>query len=140
MAAAVAARTNESIASFLRIECLSFRKGALSQAAPGFHSILSIFPRIARAIRSGSPTVRFDGSASIPDNHGMATEPGVTTVRTEVPSRLLTEVQALVEAGWFRSVDEVILDALRRFLDSHREDLMAELIHEDVRWGLQGKA
>jgi Arc/MetJ-type ribon-helix-helix transcriptional regulator len=70
----------------------------------------------------------------------MATEPGVTTVRTEVPSRLLTEVQALVEAGWFRSVDEVILDALRRFLDSHREDLMAELIHEDVRWGLQGKA
>lgn len=69
----------------------------------------------------------------------MATNPEVTTLRTEVPSRLLAEMQALVEAGWFRSVDEVILDALRRFLDSHREDLMEALIREDVEWGLHGK-
>jgi len=69
----------------------------------------------------------------------MATKPEVTTLRTEVPSRLLAEMQALVEAGWFRSVDEVILDALRRFLDSHREDLMEALIREDVEWGLHGK-
>jgi Arc/MetJ-type ribon-helix-helix transcriptional regulator len=69
----------------------------------------------------------------------MATKPEVTTLRTEVPSRLFAEMQALVEAGWFRSVDEVILDALRRFLDSHREDLMEALIREDVEWGLHGK-
>jgi Arc/MetJ-type ribon-helix-helix transcriptional regulator len=69
----------------------------------------------------------------------MAAKPEVTILRTEVPSRLLAEMQALVEAGWFRSVDEVILDALRRFLDSHREDLMEELIREDVEWGLRGK-
>ncbi len=36
MAAAVAARTNESIASFFRIECLSFRKGSPSERLPGF--------------------------------------------------------------------------------------------------------
>lgn len=37
MAAAVAARTNESIASFFRIECLSFREGSpLGSGLPGF--------------------------------------------------------------------------------------------------------
>ena len=48
-------------------------------------------------------------------------------------------MQSLVDAGWFRSLDEMILDALRRFLDSHREDLMEGLIREDVEWGLRGK-
>jgi Arc/MetJ-type ribon-helix-helix transcriptional regulator len=48
-------------------------------------------------------------------------------------------MQSLVDAGWFRSLDEVILDALRRFLDSHREDLMQGFLREDVEWGLRGK-
>ena len=57
----------------------------------------------------------------------MATKPEPTTLQTEVPVRLLTEMQSLVDAGWFRSLDEVIHKALRRFLDSHREDLMQGL-------------
>jgi Arc/MetJ-type ribon-helix-helix transcriptional regulator len=69
----------------------------------------------------------------------MATKPESTTLRTEVPSRLLAEMQSLVDAGWFRSLDEVMLDARRRFLDSHREDLMQGLLREDVEWGLCGK-
>ena len=69
----------------------------------------------------------------------MATKPESTTLQTEVPVRLLTEMQSLVDAGWFRSVDEVIHDALRRFLDSHREDLMQGFLREDVEWGLHGK-
>jgi Arc/MetJ-type ribon-helix-helix transcriptional regulator len=69
----------------------------------------------------------------------MATQPDVATLRTEVPSRLLAEMQSLVDAGWFRSLDEVMVDALRRFLESHREDLMHGLIREDVEWGLRGK-
>jgi Arc/MetJ-type ribon-helix-helix transcriptional regulator len=69
----------------------------------------------------------------------MATKPEVTTLRTEVPPRLLAEMQSLVDGGWFRSLDEVMLDALRRFLDSHREDLMQGLLREDVEWGLRGK-
>ena len=68
----------------------------------------------------------------------MATNPESTTLQTEVPVRLLAELQSLVDAGWFHSVDELILDALRRFLDSHREDLMRGLIREDVEWGLRG--
>ncbi len=60
------------------------------------------------------------------------------TIQTEVPIGLLTQVQKLVEAGWFRSLDEVILDALRRFVESHQAELMEEFIRQDVEWGLHG--
>jgi Arc/MetJ-type ribon-helix-helix transcriptional regulator len=60
-------------------------------------------------------------------------------IETEVPSQLLAEVQSLVDTGWFRSVDDVVLDALRRFLASHREELMEGLLREDVEWGLHGR-
>jgi Arc/MetJ-type ribon-helix-helix transcriptional regulator len=66
-------------------------------------------------------------------------EPQTTTIQTEVPLALLTEVQKLVDAGWFRSLDEVMLDALRRFVESHRTELMEEFIHEDIEWGLHGE-
>jgi len=60
------------------------------------------------------------------------------TVQTDVPVRLLVEMQMLVTAGWFRDLDELMLDALRRFVESHRADLMERFIHEDVEWGLHG--
>jgi hypothetical protein len=43
-----------------------------------------------------------------------------------------------VEAGWFRSLDEVMLDALRRYVESHRVELMETFILQDVEWGLRG--
>ena len=61
-----------------------------------------------------------------------------TTLKTSVPVSLATQAQKLVEAGWFRDMDELVLDALRRFLESHREDLMEEFIRQDVQWGLKG--
>jgi Arc/MetJ-type ribon-helix-helix transcriptional regulator len=61
-----------------------------------------------------------------------------TTVQTEIPVGLLTQARQLVEAGWFRTVDEVILDALRRYLEVHQDELMAEFIRQDVDWGLSG--
>lgn len=68
----------------------------------------------------------------------MAAKPHAPTIEAEVPARMLDEMQSLVNAGWFRDLDELILDALRRFLDSHRATLMEELIREDVDWGLHG--
>ena len=61
-----------------------------------------------------------------------------TTLKTNVPVSLATQAQKLVEAGWFLDMDELVLDALRRFLESHREDLMEEFIRQDVQWGLKG--
>lgn len=61
-----------------------------------------------------------------------------TRLQTEIPTELLKEAQQLVEAGWFRSLDEVMLAALRRFVESHRADLMETFIRQDVEWGLEG--
>jgi hypothetical protein len=68
----------------------------------------------------------------------MAQKAQSTTLQTEVPARLLAELQALVEAGWSRNLDEIVLDALRRYADSHRQDLIEEFVREDVEWGLRG--
>jgi Arc/MetJ-type ribon-helix-helix transcriptional regulator len=58
------------------------------------------------------------------------------TVQIDVPVRLLTEMQTLVEAGWFRDLDELMVNALRRYVESHRAKLMERFIREDVEWGL----
>ena len=60
------------------------------------------------------------------------------TLQTEVPSQLMGQLRALVEAGWFQDLDDVVRDALRRFVDSHRQELMEEFVREDVEWGLRG--
>jgi len=65
-------------------------------------------------------------------------EAQTATVQTDVPIRLLTEMQTLVEAGWFRDLDELMVNALRRFVESHRTELMERFIREDVEWGLHG--
>ncbi len=67
-------------------------------------------------------------------------ESHTVTIQTEAPVRLLTEMQALVDAGWFRSLDELMLDALRRFVESHRAELMERFVREDIKWGLHGDA
>ena len=59
-------------------------------------------------------------------------------IQTEIPIGLLTQAEDLVEAGWFRNLDDLVLDALRRFLESHRGELMEEFIRQDVEWGLTG--
>ena len=48
----------------------------------------------------------------------------LATIQTDVPVRLLDEMQMLVEAGWFRDLDDLMLGALRRFVESHRTELM----------------
>lgn len=65
-------------------------------------------------------------------------ETKTTVIKTEVPEGLLTQAQGLVAAGWFRDLDELMLDALRRYLESHRGELMEEFIRQDVEWGLSG--
>ncbi|MBI5416453.1 CopG family transcriptional regulator [Candidatus Poribacteria bacterium] len=58
---------------------------------------------------------------------------------TELPDQLYKDVKFLVDKGWFRNEDDVILEALRRFLDTHKIELMENFIKDDVQWGLYGK-
>jgi Arc/MetJ-type ribon-helix-helix transcriptional regulator len=66
------------------------------------------------------------------------TETEVATVQTDLPVRLYTEMQMLVDTGWFRDLDELISAALRRFVESHRAELMERFVEKDVDWGLHG--
>lgn len=66
------------------------------------------------------------------------TQSQTATVQADVPLRLLTEMQTLVEEGWFRSLDDLMLDALRRLVESRRPEMMERFFREDVEWGLHG--
>ncbi len=61
------------------------------------------------------------------------------TVQAEVPTQLMTQMNALVEQGWFRSTNDLIVDALRRLIMTHRPELMEEYLWQDVEWGLHGQ-
>ena len=61
-----------------------------------------------------------------------------TTVQAELPTQLLTQLQDLIHDGWFEDINDVIVNALRRFLETHRPELMEHYIREDVEWGLHG--
>lgn len=60
------------------------------------------------------------------------------TVKAEIPDQLYGQMEALVKEGWFRNQEDIINEALRRFLESHRPELLEKFIREDVEWGLRG--
>lgn len=60
------------------------------------------------------------------------------TIQAQLPDQLYNETIFLVEEGWFRDEQEIFLEAIRRYLDTHRPELMEQFIHEDVEWGLHG--
>jgi Arc/MetJ-type ribon-helix-helix transcriptional regulator len=61
-----------------------------------------------------------------------------TTVPAQLPTGLLHQVKSLVEDGWFEDVNDVIVDALRRYLEARSPELMESYIWQDVEWGLHG--
>jgi Arc/MetJ-type ribon-helix-helix transcriptional regulator len=60
-------------------------------------------------------------------------------VETEIPDQLNRQIDLLVEPGWYKSRDQVLQEAVRRFLESHRAELMERFVREDVEWGLRGR-
>jgi Arc/MetJ-type ribon-helix-helix transcriptional regulator len=60
------------------------------------------------------------------------------TIHAKIPNLLYCQMDRLVKQGWFLSREDVIEQALRRFLESHRPELMEQFIREDVAWGLHG--
>ena len=60
------------------------------------------------------------------------------TIQTEIPEHLYRQAMTLVKEGWFRDEKDVFSEAIRRFLDTHRPELMERFIREDIEWGLHG--
>lgn len=60
------------------------------------------------------------------------------TIQTEIPEHLYKQATMLVKEGWFRDEKDIFSEAIRRFLDTHRPELIEKFVREDVEWGLHG--
>jgi Arc/MetJ-type ribon-helix-helix transcriptional regulator len=64
----------------------------------------------------------------------------MSEVKTTIslPAGLARQIQEQIQAGWFLDINSLVIEALRRYLETHRDELMERFIREDVEWGLQG--
>ena len=64
----------------------------------------------------------------------------MSEVKTTIslPIGLARQIQEQIQAGWFPDMNSLVVEALRRYLETHRDELMERFIREDVLWGLQG--
>ena len=62
-----------------------------------------------------------------------------TSIQAELPEELVAEARAFVEQGSVGDFNELLEEALRRYLESHSTRLAESFIREDVAWGLRGR-
>ena len=62
-----------------------------------------------------------------------------TVIQAELPRELTARARTYVEEGWAADFNELLADALRRFLESHSARVTESFVMEDVQWGLHGK-
>ncbi len=76
---------------------------------------------------------------SAEDSATFASMAATTLIQAELPPELTDRARSFVEEGWAADMNELLAEALRRFLESHSGDLTEAMIREDVNWGLHGK-
>jgi len=64
---------------------------------------------------------------------------GMKTLHIQCPDLLADRLARLVREGWVADEQQALVEALRRFLDSHRPELIESQVLADVNWGLHGK-
>jgi len=62
-----------------------------------------------------------------------------TLIEAELPSELAAQAHAFVAEGWATDLNELLVEALRRFLESHEGSLTETFMREDIDWGLHGR-
>jgi hypothetical protein len=62
-----------------------------------------------------------------------------TSIQADIPDQLVQQAAILISDGWAKDLDEILTDALRRYLSSHSAELSEAFIREDVEWGLRGE-
>ena len=62
----------------------------------------------------------------------------MTALSIAFPDRLRQKLDSYVADGWAASADDIVVEALRRFLDSHAPSLVESQVMSDVEWGLRG--
>ena len=62
-----------------------------------------------------------------------------TAIQAELPQELVAQARAFVQEGWVGNFDDLLSEALRRFLESHSTRLSESFLREDVAWGLHAR-
>lgn len=62
-----------------------------------------------------------------------------TLIEAELPRELAARARTFVEEGWASGFDDLLAEALRRFLESHSGPVTASFLKQDVEWGLHGR-
>ncbi|WPL18376.1 hypothetical protein Thiowin_03447 [Thiorhodovibrio winogradskyi] len=62
-----------------------------------------------------------------------------TLIEAELPTELAAQAQAFVAAGWATDFNDLLAEALRRFLESHEASVTESFIKDDIEWGLHGR-
>jgi metal-responsive CopG/Arc/MetJ family transcriptional regulator len=65
--------------------------------------------------------------------------PGMKTLHIDCPDELAQRLEELIREGWVADHEQAVIEALRRFLDSHRPELIKAQVLTDVEWGLHGR-
>ena len=63
----------------------------------------------------------------------------MATLTCNCPDRLAEQLEVFIKEGWATDADEAVTEALRRFLESHRPEVVRSQVLEDVDWGLSGE-
>ena len=59
-----------------------------------------------------------------------------TVIQAELPRELTARAESYVEEGWASDFNELLSEALRRFLESHSSRVTESFVMDDVQWGL----
>lgn len=58
------------------------------------------------------------------------------TVTTKLTERLTSELDALVDEGWYANRSEAVRDAVRELVENKRLERLERAVEEDIDWGL----
>lgn len=62
----------------------------------------------------------------------------MTVIQAKLPPELTERARSYVQEGWAADFNELLAEALRRFLESHSSRVTETFVMEDVKWGLHG--
>ena len=61
------------------------------------------------------------------------------TVTAKLTPRLASEIDALVEEGWYANRSEAIRDAVRNLVENKNLARLEKAVNEDIEWALHEK-
>ena len=59
-------------------------------------------------------------------------------IQAQLPPGLMARALSFVEEGWASNLDELLVESLCRFLESHSSRMTESFVMSDVQWGLTG--